>query len=58
MKWCAVIEFMTTESMLLKNIHQQIEVVYGDKCVDITSTKKIQDCNVRWRSHAYSFLEC
>ena len=40
LKWCAVIDFMTTENMPLINVHQQIEVVYGDKRVDITSTKK------------------
>jgi len=48
LKWCAVIEFMTTENMPLINIHQHIEIVYGDKGVDITSTKKIQDCSACW----------
>jgi hypothetical protein len=48
LKWCAVMEFMTTENMPLINIHQQIEVVYGDKCVNITSTKKVHDCSACW----------
>jgi hypothetical protein len=38
LKWCAVIEFMTTENMPLINILQQIEVAYGDRCVDIGFT--------------------
>jgi len=37
LKQCAVIEFLTAEKIPPIDIHCQMQAVYGDKCVDVST---------------------
>ena len=44
LKQCSVIEFLTVEKVPPIEIHRQMQAIYGDRCVGVSTVR----CWVRW----------